>query len=106
MGEGMKSFLISDNKDTWVGMRLAGIDGVIAHTHEEVLCAIKTAVKNNEIGILIMTEKTVDQARNEVLKLKLQCKRPLIVEIPDRHGSSRSQDRITGYIRDSVGIRI
>jgi hypothetical protein len=26
----MKSFLISGNKDTWVGMKFAGIDGVIA----------------------------------------------------------------------------
>ncbi|MEN6313173.1 MAG: V-type ATP synthase subunit F [Clostridiaceae bacterium] len=102
----MKSFLISDNKDTWVGMKLAGIDGVIVHTHEEVLRAIKTAVKNDEIGILIMTEKAVDQVREEVLKLKLQCNRPLIIEIPDRHGSSHSQDQITNYIRDSVGIRI
>lgn len=102
----MKSFLISDNKDTWIGMKLAGVDGVIVHTREEVLHAIKAAVKNDETGIIIMTEKTVDQVREEVMKLKLQCKKPLIIEIPDRHGSSHSQDQITNYIRESVGIRI
>jgi V/A-type H+-transporting ATPase subunit F len=102
----MKSFLISDNKDTWVGMKLAGIDGVIVHTREEVLQAIKGAIRNTETGILILTEKAVDQVREEVMELKLKSKKPLIIEIPDRHGSSRSQDLITNYIRDSIGIRI
>ena len=41
----MRSFLISDNKDTWVGMKLAGIDGVIVHTREEILEAIANARK-------------------------------------------------------------
>ena len=102
----MKSFLISDNKDTWVGMKLAGIDGVIVHTREEVLNAIKSAMKNDETGIIILTEKAVDQVREEVMELKLKCKKPLIIEIPDRHGSSHSSDVLTNYIRDSIGIRI
>ena len=102
----MKSFLISDNKDTWVGMKLAGIEGVIVHTREEVFHAIKSTMKNDEIGILILTEKVVDQVRAEVMGLKLTCKKPLIIEIPDRHGTSHSHDQITNYIRDSVGIHI
>lgn len=102
----MKSFLISDNRDTWVGMRLAGVDGVIVHTREEVRRAMESAMQNEEIGILIFTEKAADQVRAEVMNKKLKCNRPIIVEIPDRHGSSHSQDRITDYIRDSIGIRL
>jgi len=102
----MKSFLISDNKDTWVGMKLAGIDGVIAHTKEEILDAIKSAMKNKDIGILILTELVVDQVRAEVLEMKLKVKTPIIVEIPDRHGSSRSANTITKYIEDSIGIKL
>jgi V/A-type H+-transporting ATPase subunit F len=102
----MKSFLISDKRDELVGMRLAGIDGVLALTREEVLNAIKTAMKNEDIGILILTEYLVDLVSDEVIKLKLKAKRPLIVEIPGRHGSTRSADKITNYIRDSVGIHI
>jgi len=102
----MKSFLISDNKDTWVGMQLAGIDGVVVHTRDEVLRAIKEAVRHEDVGILILTEKVVDQAKEEVFAMKLKTKRPLIVEIPDRHGSSRSRDMITSYIREAAGISI
>ena len=32
----MRFYLISDNVDTQVGMRLAGIEGVVVHEPEEV----------------------------------------------------------------------
>lgn len=102
----MKSFLISDNRDTWVGMKLAGIDGILVRDRENALNAIKDAIKNKEIGILILTERVMDMATEEVFELKLKLNTPLIIEIPDRHGSIRESDAITNYIRDSVGIRI
>lgn len=102
----MKSFLISDNRDTWVGMKLAGINGIIVHDRDNALIAIKNAMKNDEIGIIILTEKVVDMATEEVMEYKLKSKTHLIIEIPDRHGTIRDYDAITNYIRDSVGIRI
>lgn len=102
----MKSFLLSDNHDTWVGMRLAGIDGVVLHEREEVIEVMKAAMIDPEIGIIILTEKIVDMAREEIMTYKIKCKKPLIIEIPDRHGTTRGSDVITNYIRESVGIRI
>lgn len=102
----MKSFLISDNRDTWVGMKLAGIDGILVRDREYALQAVKDAIKNKEIGILILTENVVDMATEEVMELKLKNKIPLIIEIPDRYGSKRENDAIKDYIRNSVGIRI
>lgn len=102
----MKSFFISDNHDTWVGMRLAGIDGIILHEREEFLDTLKKTMADPEIGIVILTEKIVDLAYDEVMTYKMQYKKPLIIEIPDRHGTTRGLDVITSYIRESVGIRI
>ena len=102
----MKSYLISDNRDTWVGMRLCGIDGAILHEREEVLDTLKKIMASPEIGIVILTEKIVDLAYEEIMDYKMKCKKPLIIEIPDRHGSARGTDVITSYIRESVGIRI
>lgn len=102
----MKSFLICDNHDTLVGMRLAGIDGIVLHQREEVLESLKAAMSNPDIGIIILTEKIVDLAHDEIMTYKIKYKKPLIIEIPDRHGTTRGSDVITNYVRESVGIRI
>lgn len=102
----MKSFLISDNRDTFIGMRLAGVSGVIVHSKEEASDMIKQCISDNDIGVLILTEKIVDMLKDEVVKLKLKIKKPLIIEIPDRHGTTRGYDTISTYIKESVGVKI
>ena len=102
----MKSFLISDNRDTYVAMRLAGINGVIVHEREEILEAMKQALDDSSIGILILTELILEKVEKEVMSLKLHRKYPLIVEIPDRHGQRRDANYITKLINESVGIKI
>ena len=39
----MKMFLISDNVDTYTGMRLAGVDGVVVHERDELRKALTRA---------------------------------------------------------------
>ena len=53
----MKMFLISDNVDTYTGMRLAGVDGVVVHEREELRQALETAMSDKSIGIVLLTEK-------------------------------------------------
>jgi V/A-type H+-transporting ATPase subunit F len=102
----MKSFLISDNHDTWVGMRLTGISGVIVHEKEEILNAIDKILEDKEIGILIVTELIMERAKEELMELKMKQNYPLVIEIPDRHGFREKENRIMGYIKESIGIGI
>lgn len=102
----MKSFLISDNRDTLVGLRLVGINGVVVNTREDALKEMHVAVKNQNIGILIFTEKVVDMIKDEYLEYKLKSRTPLFVEIPDEHGSIREYNAMKDYIKYSVGIHI
>ncbi len=53
----MQMFLISDNIDTLTGMRLAGVEGVVVHTHDELKDALQSTIANKEIGIILLTEK-------------------------------------------------
>ena len=53
----MQMFLISDNVDTYTGMRLAGVEGVVVHEHDELKEALQNAIANKEIGIILLTEK-------------------------------------------------
>lgn len=102
----MKSFLISDNRDTFVGMRLAGVNGIIVRSSDEASEAIKKYINIEDIGVLILTEKVVDMVKEEVMELKLKCKKPLIIEIPDRNGTTRGYDTISTYISESIGIKM
>ena len=42
----MKMYLISDNVDTYTGMRLAGVDGIVVHEQDE----LKQALERNSAG--------------------------------------------------------
>ncbi len=102
----MKAYLISDNIDTLVGMRLAGIEGVIAHSEEETASKIDEVISNKEIGIILITERLADKVSDKIQILKLKMTIPLIVEIPDRHGTSRGKDSITRYVKESIGLKM
>ena len=102
----MISYLISDNTDTLVGMRLAGITGVVLKTREEALEEFNDCLNNKEIGILILTENIFNLISEEVMEVKLKNTFPLIVEIPDRTGLKRDPNFTTNYINESIGINI
>ncbi|MCX7884333.1 MAG: V-type ATP synthase subunit F [Caloramator sp.] len=102
----MNIYLISDNRDTLVGMRLAGIKGTITNNKKEAEKLFDSLIKNKDIMIIIITEKLAESMRDKINNIKQKMKLPLIVEIPDRHGSIKDEDYITGYVRDSIGIKI
>lgn len=102
----MKFYLISDNVDTMMGMRLAGINGVIVHEDKEVRDALTKAMDMEDVAVILMTERLVQLCPELVYDLKLNRKQPLIVEIPDRHGSGRAKDSITRYVREAIGVKI
>ena len=102
----MRMFLISDNVDTLTGMRLAGIDGVVVHEKQEIKQALVEVLSQKDIGIILMTEKLGKEIPEIVDDIKLNRTFPLLLEIPDRHGSGRRPDFITAYINEAIGIKI
>ena len=102
----MKFYLISDNVDTMMGMRLAGIEGVVIHKDEEVRAELEKAMNMTDVAVILMTERLVSLCPELVYDLKLNRKQPLIVEIPDRHGNGRTKDSITKYVQDAIGVKL
>ena len=88
----MKMYLISDNVDTYTGMRLAGVDGVIVHEREELYAALQNVLKDESVGIVLLTEKFGKEFPDLIDEFRLERKMPLLVKIPDRHGTGRSKD--------------
>lgn len=102
----MNCFLISDNSDTRMGMRLAGIEGVVVHKREEALEALKKAVKQEDLAVIFVTGKLAELCGEEINEMKLNLRKPLITVIPDRHGGSHIAETLSGYVSDAVGIKI
>lgn len=102
----MKFYLLSDNIDTQTGMRLAGVEGTVVHERNEFKRELDAALKNKDIAVLLITEKLVNLCPEYVAERKISSKLPLIVELPDRHGSERPDDYILDYVKDAVGVRL
>ena len=98
-------YLISDNIDTRAGMRLAGVEGIVVHTKKEVDDALDAAVQMKDLGVILITEKLAGLIPERMTALKLTKDLPLIVEIPDRHGTTRIKNSITRYVNESLGIK-
>lgn len=102
----MKMYLISDNIDTLTGMRLAGVEGAVVHERQELREEIGRVIADKEIGILLLTEKFGKEFPDIIDRIKLERRLPLIVEIPDRHGTGRAPDFITSYVNEAIGIKV
>lgn len=102
----MQMFLISDNVDTYTGMRLAGVDGVVIHSKKHLKQQLDKAIANKEIGVLLITEKFSREFPELIDDIKLNRRLPLIVEIPDRHGTGRKPDFITSYVNEAIGLKL
>ena len=102
----MKYFLLSDNIDTLTGMRLAGVEGVVVHDAETFRTEFDKVLNNKEIAVLLITEKVADLDPEYIEEQKINNRLPLIAELPDRHGTSRPDDHILSYVRDSIGVKV
>ncbi len=101
----MKSLLISRNRDMVIGLRLAGMKGVWAVSRENILEHFEKARQNPDIGIIVLTEDTFAEIRENVFEHKRKDTTPLVVTIPER-GGLKDKDFIMRYVKDSVGIKV
>ena len=102
----MKMYLISDNKDTYTGMRLAGVEGVVVHRRQELKDALDAVFQDKEIGIVLLTEKFGREFPDLIDDVKLNRRLPLLIEIPDRHGTGRKENFITEYVSEAIGLKL
>ena len=101
----MESYLISDNEDTLLGLKMAGIEGKIMTDDELIIKKIDELIDDPEIGIIILTHTIKVRIEEQVMARKLRAKNTLIVEVPGP-GQSIQSDFITRYIRESIGLKL
>lgn len=102
----MKFFLISDNIDTLTGLRLVGIEGKVVHTRHDFLSLLESKMRDPEIAIILVTTKLIELCPDIISEIKLKHPKPLITEIPDRHGHSKIGEAIDGYVSEAIGVKL
>lgn len=101
----MKFYLLSDDPDTLVGLRLAGIQGKLLQKNEDVLLQIEKISEDKDVGMILITPAVAKALGSSLTELKKK-NLPLITEIPDSNPQNNSADNVTDYIRNAVGIKI
>lgn len=100
----MKFFLLTDDADAMMGMRLAGIEGRLVKTAEKAFSEYENA-RSGKIGILLITHSVAEMFGEQLIEMK-KLNTPLIVEIPDSNPDHNPADAVSDYIRNAIGIKI
>lgn len=101
----MRSLMISRSMDILAGIRLAGIEGIYCKDIKELKDNFKNYKEKDNLGIIILTESDFKEIEEEVIKVKLSKKLPLVVTIPDK-GGLKDKDFILRYIKESIGVKV
>ncbi|EFI41613.1 V-type ATP synthase subunit F [Peptoniphilus sp. oral taxon 386] len=101
----MKSLIISRSMDILTWLRLAGVEGFFCRNSDELKRNFKNCKDDETLGIIILTESDFKEIEEDVIKVKLSKKLPLVVTIPDK-GGLKDKDFILKYVKESVGVKI
>jgi V/A-type H+-transporting ATPase subunit F len=94
------------DKDTAVGFRLSGIKDTFT-PDENTLQLFSEITNRDDIGILFITEKIVQDLNKHLKDFRVRNNIPIIVEIPDKKGRIKEHvDFVSHLIKKAVGIEV
>lgn len=101
----MKMAAICD-KDTAVGLRLAGIHELFI-PGENPVRVLDEISDRNDVGVVFITERIAESISKDLKDFRLRFDTPIIVEIPDKKGHLEDHiDFVSHLIKRAVGIDI
>ncbi|MHC4886333.1 MAG: V-type ATP synthase subunit F [Planctomycetota bacterium] len=97
--------MIGDD-DVVLGFDLVGVRGRVATNPREAEEALGHALANEEVGIVLITERVAELIRPQVDKHVLGESFPLVVEIPDRHGPIEGKPSLREMMNAAMGVNL
>ena len=101
----MKSIVLASQKETIVGLRLAGIEGILINNEQEVITQVKELINDSTIGTIMITQELFKANHRALFEIKLELKEKMIIKIPG-FGEKMEESFIYDHIRDSVGLKL
>jgi len=101
----MKYHVIAD-EDTVLGFRFAGVDGDVVETPAQAREAFQRARRDEDVGVIIMTEQSAASIGSEIERAIYESTRPIVVQIPGPEGSAPDRRTLQRIIEETVGIKL
>ena len=79
----MRMVYISKERDSVVGLRLAGVQSFMLKEDQEIKDKIKELSNDKDVGILNVSEEVYKIAKEEIDDIRLNKSFPLIVIMPE-----------------------
>lgn len=80
----MKFFLITDDVDTSVGLRLAGVESKFLSDPAQGQQAFDDVLREDDVGILMVSRRVAEAYRDRIEEIRRSRSLPLIMTLPDR----------------------
>ncbi len=103
----MSSVAIIGDMDTVSGFRLGGVKKAeVVNTAEEAIVAFDKFL-DEEVSIIIITQVLANEIREHVNRKIGSSVLPMMIEIPDKDGSSEgSSDQMNDLIKRVIGVEM
>jgi V/A-type H+-transporting ATPase subunit F len=99
-------FLCIGDDDTCLGFRLAGVETVPVTTAEQAADALRRARQRSDLQIVILSERVAESIRDLVSSIRIEARRPLLVEVPDAAGPMEGRKALLQVIAEAVGLKV
>lgn len=94
------------DKDTAVGLRLAGIHELFIPDDNPIKILDKIS-ERDDVGVIFITEKIAKKISKDLKEFRLRYDIPIILEIPDKTGRLEDHiDFVSHLVKRAVGIDI
>ncbi len=100
----MKSIVITDNLDVTFGFRLSGIESKVLTENDDVVKVIEDFIKDQEIGLVLVSETLTRKNYDEIVNLKLRTKGTIISILPEL--GDKFSSGIESYVSQAIGIKV
>lgn len=99
----MRLYLVCDDDDTEVGLRLAGVEGTRVRSAEEARAQILAKAAQDDIGVILINRSLMRQLGDFPTQFREKHTLPVLTEIPDTSGLPAGGS-VARYVREAVGI--
>lgn len=101
----MKTMVLSGNLEILTALRMAGFQGIYCETMEELMKEYTTALSQDDIGIIVLTQKEHKRLQEEDSFRDSWKKLPIVVTIPEGEGFD-DKNFLLRRVKEAIGVKL